>query len=99
LGLTIEIPCYGLHFLDVLLRSKENHLKHHIIMLEASIDNSKVTTISSSIELTIEGVTQNFAFSFKAMINDACKALENNQCPQDWLNTQTFTMKKKLTMS
>jgi len=99
LGLTIEIPCYGLHFLDVLLRSKENHLKHHIIMLEASIDKSKVTTISSSIELTIEGVTQNFAFSFKAMINDACKALEINQCPQDWLNTQTFTMKKKLTMS
>jgi hypothetical protein len=69
-------------------------------MLEASIDNSKVTTISSSIELTIEGFIQNFAFSFKAMINDAWKALESNQCAQDWLNTETFTIKKKLlTMS
>jgi hypothetical protein len=64
-------------------------------MLEVSIDNSKVTTISSSIELTIHGVIPIFVFCFKAMINDACKALESNQCPQDWLNTQTFTNEEK----
>jgi hypothetical protein len=29
------------------------------------------------------------------MINDACKALKSNQCPQDWLNTQTFTNEEK----
>ncbi len=65
-------------------------------MLEASIDNSKITTISSSIKLTVEGVIPNFSFSFKAMINDACKALESNQCPQEWLSTQTFTNEEKI---
>jgi hypothetical protein len=65
-------------------------------MLEANIDNSKVTTISSSIESTIEGVNPNFAFSFKATINHTCKTLESNQCPQDWLSTQTFTNEEKI---
>jgi hypothetical protein len=26
------------------------------------------------------------------MVISACKALENNQCPQYWLNTQAFTI-------
>jgi hypothetical protein len=37
-------------------------------MLEANINNSKITTISSFIKLAIEGAIPNIFFSFKAMV-------------------------------
>jgi hypothetical protein len=30
------------------------------------------------------------------MVIIACKILENNQCPQDWLNTKAFTIGERI---
>ncbi len=40
----------------------------YFLMLEANINNSKITTISSFIKLAIEGAIPNIFFSFKAMV-------------------------------
>jgi hypothetical protein len=61
------------------------------MILKASIDNSKTTTISSSIKLAVEGAIPFYFFTFKVMVIIVCEALESNQCPWDVLNTQAFT--------
>jgi membrane-associated PAP2 superfamily phosphatase len=61
------------------------------MILKASIDNSKITTISSSIKLAIESAIPYYSFTFKVIVIIVCKALESNQCPWDLLNTQAFT--------
>jgi membrane-associated PAP2 superfamily phosphatase len=61
------------------------------MILKASIDNSKITTVSSSIKLAIKGAIPFYFFTFKVMVIIVCKALESNQCPWDLLNTQAFT--------
>jgi hypothetical protein len=66
-----------------------------LLMLNASNDNSWVTTKSSSIKSYKLSEIPNFSLSFKLIVIITFKALESNKCPRDWFNTQALTIEDK----
>jgi len=69
-----------------------------LIMLDASNDNSWATTKSSSIKsYKLNEIPDSFV-SFRFIMIVTFKALENNQCPQDWFNTQALTIENKISI-
>ncbi len=58
-------------FSPYLIRNERKSFKTshtYFLMLETNINNSKITTISSFIELAIEGAIAIYFFSFKAIV-------------------------------
>jgi hypothetical protein len=64
-------------------------------MLDASNDNSWATRKSSSIKSYKLSEILYSPLSFKLILIVTFKALESNQCPRDWLNTQTLITESK----
>jgi hypothetical protein len=84
-------------FFSYFIRNKRRPSKTahtYFLMLEENIGNSKFIDISFSIKLVIESAISNSSFSFNAIVIIADKEFENNQCPWDWLNMQTFTLEE-----
>jgi phosphomevalonate kinase len=65
-------------------------------MLDASNDNSWATTKSSSIKSYKLSEIPNSFISFRLIMIVTFKTSKSNQCPQDWFNTQAFSIKNKI---
>jgi hypothetical protein len=64
-------------------------------MLEAKQINSSATTKSSFIMISKDYAFFWFSSQFQAHGNGRMKTSLNNQCPLDWLRTQTITTRER----
>ncbi len=67
-----------------------------LLMLDASNDNSWARTKSSSIKSYKLSEIPNSSISFRLIMIVTFKTSKSNQCPQDWFNTQAFSIKNKI---
>jgi len=89
--LCVFFPSY---FLTI--ERKPSKMPHtFFLMLDASNDNSWATRKSSSIKSYKLSEILYSPLSFKLILIVTFKALESNQCPRDWLNTQTLITESK----
>jgi len=70
-----------------------------LLMLDASNDNSWVATKASSIKSYKLSEIPDSSLSFRLIVIFTFKALESNQCPWDWFNTQALITKDKTSIT